>query len=73
MAQISLFLNPLGWTKAITRYRAQQVERLGLYKAQRVSMVLRQQQELADLEQWIAQQQEHATDIALFNQLQALF
>lgn len=73
MAQISLVLNPLGWTLAITRYRAQQAQRLRLHEAQRKSILLRQQQESVDLEQWITQQQAYYTDIDLFNRLQTLF
>lgn len=73
MAQISLFLQPIGWTKAIARYSAQQAERLFLHKARRASILLRQRKEVTDLEQWINQQRDQSTDIALFNQLQALF
>ncbi|MFD2937804.1 PAS domain-containing protein [Spirosoma flavum] len=73
MAQIGLFINPLGWAKAITRYVAQQTESLLLHKTQRTSILRRQRQELVELDQWIAQQQEQSTDIVMFNQLQALF
>ncbi|SFF32907.1 PAS domain-containing protein [Spirosoma endophyticum] len=73
MAQISLFLHPLGWTKAIARYRAQQAESLLRHKTQRALILLRQQKELVDLEQWITQQQQQSTDVALFTQLHHLF
>lgn len=73
MAQISLFLNPLGWTRAIARYRAQQAENLLLHKSRHVLILTRQQKDRLDLEQWIAQQQDQSSEFALFTQLQTLF
>lgn len=73
MAQISQFLHPPGWAQAITRYRVHQAAHVLLNKTQQDLIHLRQQKELAELDQWIAKQQEQATDWAVFDQLRSLF
>ncbi|GAB3045006.1 PAS domain-containing protein [Spirosoma pulveris] len=73
MAQISIVLDPLGWAKAIGRYRAQQTEQLSRYQAQRASILRRQEEELVELAQWSHQQQQQATDRIVFDQFCTLF
>ena len=72
MAQISSFLNPLGWTQTISRYRAQQEQTRLINQASRQLTLARQQTESVELDAWITQQQQ-AIDLVLFDQLRQLF
>ncbi|WP_218160654.1 PAS domain-containing protein [Spirosoma endophyticum] len=73
MAQVSLFLNPLGWAQTINRYTAQQAQSQMINKFRRKLTLTRQQTESVELDVWIAQQQQQATDMVLFEQLHQLF
>ena len=73
MAQVSLFLNPLGWAQTINRYTTQQVESQMINQFRRKLTLTRQQNESVELDVWISQQQRQATDIVLFEQLHQLF
>ncbi|SFE89375.1 hypothetical protein [Spirosoma endophyticum] len=67
MASISLFINPLGWAIAITRYQTQLTELLISNQLRRRSFATRQKKELIELDQWIAQQRHQADDGLLFD------
>jgi len=73
MAQISVVFNPLGWVQAITRYQSQQTHDQLIHQAIRSLTLTRQRMESVQLEQWITQQQQQASDVLLFDQLHRLF
>lgn len=73
IAHVSSFPNPMGWAQTITRYQAQQDHNRLVNQARREWTLNRQQKELADLEKWITQQQQQASDVILLDQLYHLF
>ena len=73
MAQINLFLNPMGWAQAINRYQLQQSHNQLVTQTRHKWTLDRQQGELVNLDKWITHQQKQGSDTAYFDQLHQLF